>query len=447
MLLLNPLLKSEVNDGLVLISDFTAESVVLINTDNNIVNSWEINDFNFFRSYLTPDSILVAISKSGNIPVLQKYTWDGSALWTYIFEEGECIMHHEQVILPNGNILAICKETIIAEENIYSNENISMDKIIEIEPLANNQANIIWEWRFYDHLIQDYNSEIPNYGTIANNPQLFNINASNSPSDFTHLNCVDFNSELNQIVFSSRALNEVFIIDHSTTTEEAKSHIGGIYGKGGDFLYRWGNPINYNRGNLGDQKLHAPHAVNWINSNFPGGDNILLYDNGYDDFISAIIEFQPPILSNGSYFLEDYESYGPNEYIWINYSSDYFSLSHSGAFRMPNGNTFVSSFGVPPATPANIFEIDTNGVVHWEYEGGYMAYRALKYPYTYFNSVVQIGDINEDGTLNILDIVLLVDWILSNTSLTDLETTNADMNEDGFVNVIDIVVLVNTILN
>ena len=174
-------------------------------------------------------------------------------------------MHHEQAILPNGNILAICKETISAEENIYLNDELVIDKIIEIEPADDNQANIIWEWRFYDHLIQDYNSEIPNYGNIANNPQLFNINAYNILGDFTHLNCVDFNPDLNQIIFSSRSLNEVFIIDHSTTTMEAKGHFGGIYGKGGDFLYRWGNPINYNRGDLSNQKLHAPHGVNWIN--------------------------------------------------------------------------------------------------------------------------------------------------------------------------------------
>ena len=405
-------MNSEVNDGVVLISDFSTESVVLIDIENDIVNSWEISNFNFFRSYLTPDSILVAISKSDNIPVLQKYDWDGFALWTFMFEEGECIMHHEQVVLPNGNILAICKETIIAEENIYFNEEMVIDKIIEIEPVGIDQANIIWEWHFYDHLIQDYNSEMPNFGIIENNPQLFNISAYDAFADFTHLNCVDFNDELNQIIFSSRSLNEVFIIDHSTTTEEAKGHIGGIYGKGGDFLYRWGNPINYNRGDLLDQKLHAPHAVNWINSDYPGGGNILLYDNGYDDFISAIIEFEPPILSNGLYFLDEYESYEPNEYVWINYSTDYFSLSHSGAFRMPNGNTLVTSFGAPPFYENNIFEIDNNGVVHWEYEGGYLTYRALKYPYTYFNNTGQIGDINQDGLLNVLDVVLLVNIIL-----------------------------------
>ena len=438
---------SEVNDGLVLISDFTTESVVLIDIDNNIVNSWEVNDYNLLRSYLTPDSILVTISKLNNLPVLQKYDWDGLLLWTFIFEEGECLIHHEQVILPNGNILAICKETIIAEENIYFNEDLVIDKIIEIEPLDNDQANIIWEWHFYDHLIQDYDPNMLNYGIISENPQLFNINAYNSLGDFTHLNCVDFNAELNQIVFSSRALNEVFIIDHSTTTEEAKSHIGGIYGKGGDFLYRWGNPINYHRGDLLNQKLHAPHAVNWINSDYPGGGNILLFDNEYDVSISAIIEFQPPILSNGLYSLDANEPFEPNEYTWINHSSNYYSLSHSGAFRMPNGNTLITIFGVPPLYEINIIEIDENGSLQWEYLGSFITFRASKYPYTYFNSMVQIGDINEDGLLNILDIVILVNCVLQIGYGYECYDELGDTNLDGVINILDVVILINIILN
>ena len=440
-------MNSEVNDGLVLISDFSSETIVLIDIDNNIVNSWEVNDYNLLRSYLTPDSILVTISKLNNLPVLQKYDWDGLLLWTFIFEEGECLIHHEQVILPNGNILAICKETIIAEENIYFNEDLVIDKIIEIEPLDNDQANIIWEWHFYDHLIQDYDPNMLNYGIISENPQLFNINAYNLLGDFTHLNCVDFNSELNQIIFSSRSLNEIFIIDHSTTTEEAKSHIGGIYGKGGDFLYRWGNPINYNRGDFGDQKLHAPHAVNWINSDYPGGGNILLFDNEYDVSISAIIEFQPPILSNGLYSLDANEPFEPNEYTWINHSSNYYSLSHSGAFRMPNGNTLITIFGVPPLYEINIIEIDENGVLQWEYLGSFITFRASKYPYTYFNSMVQIGDINEDGLLNILDIVILVNCALQIGYGYECYDELGDTNLDGVINILDVVILINIILN
>ena len=390
---------------------------------------------------------MVTISKLNNLPVLQKYNWDGLLLWTFIFEEGECLIHHEQVILPNGNILAICKETIIAEENIYYNEDLVIDKIIEIEPLDNDQANIIWEWHFYDHLIQDYDPNMLNYGIISENPQLFNINAYNLLGDFTHLNCVDFNSELNQIIFSSRSLNEIFIIDHSTTTEEAKSHIGGIYGKGGDFLYRWGNPINYNRGDFGDQKLHAPHAVNWINSDYSGGGNILLFDNEYDVSISAIIEFQPPILSNGLYSLDANEPFEPNEYTWINHSSNYYSLSHSGAFRMPNGNTLITIFGVPPLYEINIIEIDENGVLQWEYLGNFITFRASKYPYTYFNSMVQIGDINEDGLLNILDIVILVNCVLQIGYGYECYDELGDTNLDGVINILDVVILINIILN
>ena len=58
MLLLNPLLKSEVNDGLVLISDYTDESVVLIDVDNNIVNSWEISDYNLVFNWDDDDGCI-----------------------------------------------------------------------------------------------------------------------------------------------------------------------------------------------------------------------------------------------------------------------------------------------------------------------------------------------------------------------------------------------------
>ena len=51
------------------------------------------------------------------------------------------------------------------------------------------------------------------------------------------------------------------------------------------------------------------------------------------------------------------------------------------------------------------------------------------------------GDINNDGILNILDIVQMIDMILSNEfSLV------ADVNEDGFVNVLDVIVMVNILL-
>ena len=51
------------------------------------------------------------------------------------------------------------------------------------------------------------------------------------------------------------------------------------------------------------------------------------------------------------------------------------------------------------------------------------------------------GDINNDGILNILDIVQIIDMILSNEY-----SLIADINEDDFVNVLDVIVMVNILL-
>ena len=54
-----------------------------------------------------------------------------------------------------------------------------------------------------------------------------------------------------------------------------------------------------------------------------------------------------------------------------------------------------------------------------------------------------IGDLNNDGVTNILDVVILVEHILSPATV---ELDGADINDDGDVNVLDIVSIVNVIL-
>jgi hypothetical protein len=53
-----------------------------------------------------------------------------------------------------------------------------------------------------------------------------------------------------------------------------------------------------------------------------------------------------------------------------------------------------------------------------------------------------LGDINDDGQINVVDVVLLVSCILD-----DIVNENGDLNQDGSLNVIDIVLLVDIILN
>ena len=56
-----------------------------------------------------------------------------------------------------------------------------------------------------------------------------------------------------------------------------------------------------------------------------------------------------------------------------------------------------------------------------------------------------LGDVNGDGILNVIDIVNLVNHVLSIAVLDDL--CPADLNADGAIDVIDVVNLVNAILN
>ena len=95
-----------------------------------------------------------------------------------------------------------------------------------------------------------------------------------------HTNSVAYNPELDQIMLSIHEFSEVWIIDHGTTTAEAASHSGGRRGKGGDLLYRWGNPRAYRTGSNVDQRLFAQHCAHWIPAGLPGAGHMLVFNNG-----------------------------------------------------------------------------------------------------------------------------------------------------------------------
>ena len=85
-------------------------------------------------------------------------------------------------------------------------------------------------------MIQDVNSLLPNYGQISAHPELVDINlvqfTNPNEGDWLHTNSIDYKPVLDQIVFSSRHLDKIFIIDLSTTTADAASHTGGNSGMG-----------------------------------------------------------------------------------------------------------------------------------------------------------------------------------------------------------------------
>ena len=56
------------------------------------------------------------------------------------------------------------------------------------------------------------------------------------------------------------------------------------------------------------------------------------------------------------------------------------------------------------------------------------------------------GDVNEDGSIDISDVLLLVDMILGKESVTPQRLANGDLNEDGSIDICDVQMVIDIIL-
>ena len=186
-------------------------------------------------------------------------------------------------------------------------------------------------------------------------------------ADWLHTNSVDWNADLDLIVLSSPRLNEIWVIDHSTTTEEAAGTAGGRRGRGGELLWRWGNPRNYGAGTDEDQRLFGQHDATWVDG--PGGEpRILVFNNGAGrpagDF-SSVDELAFPLDEEGRVPPPGEHGYGPRKLSWTYRApepGDFFSPFISGAQRLSNGDTLIC-YGAP----GRVFEVTRERRIVWEY--------------------------------------------------------------------------------
>jgi len=374
-------------NGYILYTPEYSTMTYLINNNKEILHSWKSNYIQGLAVHLLENGDILRSDLPYTSPTfwgggiagrVEKFSWNGSLLWEFEYSNEEHCLHHDIEILPNGNVLMIAWEYKTSFEAIEAGRNPSYlmfnylwpDYIIEVEPIEPVGGNIVWEWHVWDHLIQDFDPTKINFGNVSEHPELIDINYPKIPvpGDWNHINSVDYNKEFDQILLSARGFSEIWVIDHSTTTEEAAGHSGGRYGKGGDLLYRWGNPRVYYAGNKSDQKLFDQHDARWIEPNYPGDGNILVFSNGrtrLGEKYSSVDEIEPPVDSNGFYYLEPGSSFGPEVQIWIYTAenpSDLFASHLSGAQRLYNGNTLICN---GPA--GTFFEVTPEKEIIWQF--------------------------------------------------------------------------------
>jgi len=201
----------------------------LIDMEGYVINQWRIGTNPRFleNGNLLDASKADPSGFSGFIEV----NWDGNEVWQYTESREDYSPHHDWVRIFNKKLnayttLYIANKTVTHEQAIAAGcdpangpyNNAQMDAIVEVDM----EGNIVWEWWFFDHVVQDIDPTKKNYvgdgKTLADYPHRINLNLPGCPvkRDWLHCNSLDYNAELGQIVTNS-VQGEFYVIDHDNT--------------------------------------------------------------------------------------------------------------------------------------------------------------------------------------------------------------------------------------
>jgi len=397
---------------------------------------------------------------------IEELDWDGNVVWRWIaYDDGGGAnntfrQHHDYRKIYNkalGEYTYIALTWIkkgaddavaLGADPQYSNSSANgwtPCSLMEIKPKWGQieeglGVEIVWFWTFADHFVTKVdngslataeftdaygrpNSPVALVGsgeTLADYPGKLNINGIHYTvpggpcADMQHCNSFDYDEATGNICINAKACNEFFVIDHDGTFVG-----GGATGfdaagalsrtSAGDFLYRFGNPANYDAGepagwyDEGDMEMYGTHNIEFIDPYhwkppvlatdtwpaptaafaLPGGgalnanhkSNFMMFDNGcYNPVsrVSKVLEVNPYMKADGT-LSANYVDPGPfqapglkrrDQVVWEFYGTeaDFYSLHISGAHRLPNGNTIVCA-----GRKGHFFEVTADKEVVWEY--------------------------------------------------------------------------------
>ncbi|AEL27736.1 hypothetical protein Cycma_4028 [Cyclobacterium marinum DSM 745] len=353
-------------ETLFLVADQQNNAAHIITYDGEELFNWDFNsalgnDINL----LSDGSLLVclkadnaAITYGGYGGVFRKINADQSVAWEISYSTEDYTAHHDVEYLSNGNIIFPVWQELsqaeAAEEGFGGNYRLNPESIIEMNPIT---QEIVWEWHAMDHIIQDEDPSKSNYGSVADNPNKIDINynyRTRDNGDIMHINGLTLDEENDLLYLTVNNYSEVWVLDHSTTTEEAKTNSGGNYGLGGDLVYRFGNPETYD--NIGDATLSNVHYPNLLETG-----NMLVYANSVYGNQSEVVEYD----LNPPYSLVAGQNNEP-DVVWTFTDNDLYSSGISSAVRMDNGNTLITE-----GREGTLWEVTDVGEIEWLYKTNY----------------------------------------------------------------------------
>jgi hypothetical protein len=290
---------------------------LLIDMEGKVVHQWR-TPLPAHYAYLLPNGNLLALCKTPGsatrIRVWQlvgagavmEIDWGGKVLW----EVRDPDHHHDARLIRNGNVLMLCIEEVSSDlaakvrGGLPGSEHggvMYSDKVVEMT----KEGAVVWEWHAWQHF----------------DPEVDRITPQDWREEWTHANAVEELPE-GDILVSFRNISTIAIIERRT---------GKI---------RW---------RLGPEVLAQQHHPTLL----PNG-NILVFDNGTHRVnnpftFSRVLEIDP----------------ATKRIVWSYQDQpifNFYSPYESSAQRLPNGNTFICEgvFG-------RLFEVTPEGQVVWEY--------------------------------------------------------------------------------
>jgi len=386
----------------------------LLDMEGRVLHTWPIGNN---PHLLANGNVLdAATNDPSGFSGFKEVTWDGATVWSYLETRSTYHPHHDFTRIFNPELNAYTTLYIANKDLTYDqlvaagadpartpSTGAQMDAIVEVD----SSGTIVWEWSFFDHVIQDYDAAKPNYvgagNTIADYPNKLDLNLEghNLKNDWLHCNSLDYNQTLDQIVVNS-VQGEFYVIDHGGTfvAGDPSASIALAATGAGDFLYRFGDPVRYDQGTkpeiiedwtlstTGTKQIGGAHHIQWIADGLEGAGHFLIFNNG--EYLSEhtsqsyVMEIDPYLdadgYDTGHYVNPPDAGYTTlispavtdktpklisKQVVWNYYTESNLTLYSQigcGAQRLSNGNTLITA-----DTYGYIMEVTPAGETVWDY--------------------------------------------------------------------------------
>ena len=355
----------EAEAGYALFTPFADPTTYLLDPHGEVVHRWAGQRLSGMSTYLLDDGTLL---RATNLPPsssfvdgmsrgggLEARSWDGALLWETTFADDTVFRHHDVEPLPDGTVLVIAYEyktraealAVGRDPDLLVGDALWPDFLLRYDPAADE---VVWEWHLWDHLIQDRDPTLPNYGSVAENPGRVDINAvtfetpGSDGADWNHMNSVSWDPVRDEILMTSHAQGEIWVIDADGDS---------------DLQWRWGKDPLFD--GPADGVLVGPHDAHRIPEGLPGAGDVLVFDNNGGDDGRSVLRQVAPAMAGDDYARQG-AAWAPAEEVWTYEAEGFASFFASGLQRLRSGNTWVTE-----AATGRMFEITASGDVVWEY--------------------------------------------------------------------------------